>query len=65
MKNFIPRPSAYYRADQPALAAHTTRMDAGCLECRAAVLGHVCPDCYLCRSCGEGCDECAEVRAPR
>lgn len=42
---------------------HRARMDAGCLKCRAAAFGRVCPYCYVCRTCGPGCDECVPCPA--
>lgn len=45
-----------------SLERHNARMEAGCLLCHSAAPGRVCPDCYLCRACGQGCDECADVR---
>lgn len=51
-------------ADAAALVSHNSRMERGCLVCKSAVVGRVCPDCYTCVACGEGCDECASARAP-
>jgi len=51
-----------FRLDQVELRKHDARMDAGCLVCRSAVPGRVCPDCYTCIACQPGCDECAEAR---
>lgn len=50
------------QADQKELAEHNRRMGQGCLMCRAAAPGRVCPDCYICVACGPGCEECAQVR---
>jgi len=45
-------------ADAQALTSHVARMEAGCLSCGTAVIGRICPDCYLCVACGPGCDWC-------
>ena len=44
------------------IEAHNERMHKCCIRCRDAPLGRVCPDCYLCLDCGEGCDECGPLR---
>lgn len=54
-----------FRNDQLELSRHNERMDRGCLVCRSAVTGRVCPDCYVCVSCLPGCDVCAGVRRRR
>lgn len=41
---------------------HNAHMEAGCLVCRSAVPGRICPDCYVCIACAPGCDECAPLR---
>ena len=48
-----------------AALEHAERMRQGCLVCGSAVPGRVCPDCYVCRACQPGCDECAPAREAR
>jgi hypothetical protein len=49
-------------AEALALVTHDVRMTRGCLVCGTAVPGRVCPDCYTCRACGAGCDDCIDLR---
>lgn len=45
-----------------ARRSHDERMANGCLCCGTAVVGRVCPDCYVCMTCAAfqpGCDECS------
>ena len=51
-----------FEMDQRAREAHVDRMANGCLVCRSARPGRLCPDCYTCLACPAGCDECADRR---
>lgn len=62
MKNQFATAGERRRHELLQLRRHDARMEADCLVCHTAIPGRVCPDCYLCRACGQGCDECAEVR---
>lgn len=51
-------------AEMMTLVHHNERMAKGCLTCGSAAHGRVCPDCYVCISCPDACDECAGFKNP-
>lgn len=59
----VPRPQ-FWLADQNNLYDHNRHMERGCLVCRAATTDRLCPDCYVCRACQPGCDECRGITPP-
>jgi len=55
-----------FKTDQDQLDLHLRLMDHGCIHCMVRGIGTICPDCYCCPKCGDGCGECAAIRvSPR
>jgi len=52
-----------FKTDQDQLDLHLRLMGHGCIHCMARGIGAICPDCYCCPKCGDGCEECRLISA--